>query len=210
VSSKPIRIRPSEPSDLDDLYNICLLTSDVGGDGTRLFSDPKLPGHLYVAPYAIFEPSLAFVAEGLGGVGGYVVAAFDTVAFQERLELQWWPALRDQYAEPSGETADSMSAAELRARRNIHHPRHIDPDLVRDYPSHLHIDLLPGIQGRGVGRRLIEALADALRGQGSRGLHLFVSDRNERAQRFYRHVGFTELPTEDPHTFVMDLANAPR
>jgi hypothetical protein len=114
VSSQPIRIRPSEPGDLDDLYNICLLTADVGGDGTRLFSDPQLPGHLYVAPYAIFEPSLAFVAEDSEseGVGGYVVAALDTVAFQERLERQWWPVLRGRYAEPSGEMAVGMSAAD--------------------------------------------------------------------------------------------------
>jgi ribosomal protein S18 acetylase RimI-like enzyme len=69
----------------------------------------------------------------------------------------------------------------------------------------MHIDLVPRMQGRGIGRPLIETLAAALRVQGSRGLHLFVGDRNKRAQGFYRHVGFTELSAEGVHIFVMDL-----
>jgi ribosomal protein S18 acetylase RimI-like enzyme len=205
VSSEPIRVRPVQPGDLDDLYRICLLTADAGEDATRLYSDPHLPGHIWAAPYAIFEPSLAFVAEDSEGVGGYVVAALDTTAFEQRLEQEWWPGLRARYPEPSAEMADGMSGAERLALGNIHRPWLVSADLVEGYPSHLHIDLLPRMQGQGAGRRLIETLAAALRGQGSPGLHLFVSDRNKRAQGFYHHVGFTELPVEDIHIFVMDF-----
>ncbi len=207
MSSEPVRVRQSRPGDLEDLYRICLLTADAGDDATRLYSDPQLPGHIWAAPYAIFEPSLAFVAEDTEGVGGYVLAAFDTVAFERRLEEEWWPGLRSRYAEPSAEMPQGMSEAERHARHLIHHPWRADRDVIGGYPSHLHIDLLPKMQGRGVGRRLIETLAAALRGKGSRGLHLFVGSRNQRAQGFYRHVGFTELPVSDVHIFVMDFTS---
>src|SRR5580700_2330225 len=91
------RIRPYRPSDLDELYRICLLTGDAGQDATPLYQDPRLLGHIFAAPYGILEPSLAFVAEDAVGVGGYIVGALDTQAFEARLESEWWPGLRGRY-----------------------------------------------------------------------------------------------------------------
>ena len=59
-----------------------------------MFEDPRILGHVFAAPYGLFEPSLAFVAEDEAGVGGYIVGALDSRAFEERLEADWWPALR--------------------------------------------------------------------------------------------------------------------
>jgi hypothetical protein len=95
------RIRSYRPADLEDLYRICLLTGNDGQDATSLFHDPKLLGHVFAAPYGLFEPSLAFVAEDTEGVGGYILGALDTQAFQERLEGRWWPDLRTRYPDPS-------------------------------------------------------------------------------------------------------------
>jgi hypothetical protein len=86
VESDQVRVRPYQSNDLDDLYRICVQTADDGEDGTSLFRDPKLPGHVYMAPYVTFEPSLAFVAEDASGVAGYVVATRDSLAFEQRLE----------------------------------------------------------------------------------------------------------------------------
>ena len=44
------RIRPYRPSDLDELYRICLLTGDAGQDATALYQDPRLLGHIFAAP----------------------------------------------------------------------------------------------------------------------------------------------------------------
>ena len=89
-------VRPYRASDLDDLYRICLQTGDNGKDGTPIFEDPRILGHVVAAPYGVFEPSLAFVAEDELGVGGYIVGALDSKAFARRLETDWWPALREQ------------------------------------------------------------------------------------------------------------------
>ena len=207
MSSDPVRIRGFRPHDLDDVYRICLLTADNGQDATSLFSDPRLPGHVYAGPYAIFEPSLAFVAEDSQGVCGYVLGTLDSHAFERRLERDWWPALRAAYPEPDPGAA--LSAPERYAIHDIHHPWGTADELASRFPSHLHIDLLPRLQRRGFGRQLIEMMTAALRERGSRGVHLLVGHGNRRAAGFYRHVGFTEFPATGLHIFTMDLASTP-
>ena len=64
-----------------------------------------------------------------------------------------------------------------------------------DHPAHLHIDLLPELQGQGWGRRLIDTLAGALRERGVSGLHLVASADNTGALAFYARLGFTPLPS---------------
>jgi ribosomal protein S18 acetylase RimI-like enzyme len=197
-------IRPYQSADLDDLYRVCVQTADNGQDATALLSDPMLPGHVFAAPYAIFESSLAWVAEDAAGVAGYVLGALDTRAFEIRLERDWWPALRVRYPEPR--PSDALSELERLTLQDIHRPFKADPELVSRYPSHLHIDLLPRVQGRGFGRRLIETLFAALRADGSSGVHLHVGSANVRAAGFYRHIGMTELPGAGGRVFAMKLA----
>ena len=74
-----------------------------------------------------------------------------------------------------------------------HHPDYLCPEPYEDYPSHLHIDLLPRAQGKGLGRSMIEQLIERLGAGGSPGVHLGVSTRNTRAQAFYQRLGFQEL-----------------
>ena len=78
-------IRDYASTDLDTLYAIALATGDSGSDASRQFLDPELLGHVYAAPYAIFEPELALVIEDQHGVAGYCVGALHTRAFEHRL-----------------------------------------------------------------------------------------------------------------------------
>jgi ribosomal protein S18 acetylase RimI-like enzyme len=190
------RIRPYRPDDLDALYTICLETGDAGEDATVLHDDLELRGHVFVAPYAVLEPELCFVVEDGPGVGGYIVGTFDTRAFEERAEREWWPALRERYADPDPSRMSDWTADEAMAFL-IHHPMTGDPAVVAEYPSHLHINLLPRLQGRGLGARLMDTFLDALRARGSRGVHLGVSPRNEGGIAFYRRYGFDELTSNE-------------
>jgi ribosomal protein S18 acetylase RimI-like enzyme len=187
-------VRPYRSDDLDALYRVCLETGDAGRDATALHHDPTLLGHVYAAPYALFEPGLAFVLEDERGVGGYVLGALDTTAFDARLEVEWWPALRGRYPLPPGGVPDTPDGLLIGM---IHRPHRRDPDVVATHPSHLHIDLVARCQGRGDGARLMTTLLDALRAAGSPGVHLGVSTRNERAVGFYRHLGFDELTADE-------------
>lgn len=203
------RIRGYRRDDLADLYRICLETGDRGGDATALFRDPDLLGHLYAAPYGLFQPSLAFVVEDRAGVAGYCLGALDSRAFEQRTEREWWPPLRRRYAEPDPASRDRWTPDEQLAHR-IHHPWRADDDLVADFPSHLHIDLLPRIQGGGYGLRLMSLQLAALRKRRSPGVHFFVNAGNRRALGFYRHLGFTELRAGEGYVLGMRLRERER
>lgn len=203
------RIRPYRPADIDALYQICLQTGDAGQDATSRHDDPTLLGHVYAAPYGLFEPSLAFVAEDESGVAGYIVGALDSTAFEERLEKDWWPGLRARYPEPPPDLPSERWTPDQRLAYIIHHPHRAADELAARYPSHLHINLLPRLQASGYGRRLIQTLTAALREQGSPGVHLSVGLGNQKAARFYEHVGFTRLPADGMNVFAMDLPQTP-
>lgn len=195
-------IRACRPDDVDALYDICLRTGDAGQDATELFEDPRLLGDLFVVPYAVLEPEHAFVLDdGSGRAVAYVVGALDSRAFEDRLEAAWWPAARARHAAPS--SADGIEGLFL---GYLHGPPRARDDVVASWPSHLHIDLLPPVQGQGWGRRLMETLFDALRADGSTGVHLGVAEANRRAIAFYERLGMTELRRDGiTRTFVQAL-----
>ena len=181
------KIRAYRPGDERALYDICLRTGASGEDATELYRDPNLLGEVYVGPYVRLAPTLAFVAEDDDGVAGYVLGAADTRAFELACEREWWPALRARYALgvfPANSPDDRLA-------RLIHGPRETSEDVVERYPAHLHIDLLPRLQGRGFGRHLLETLFDALRTGGVPAVHLGVGLANQRAIGFYERIGFT-------------------
>ena len=195
-------IRPAGPDDVDALYEICLRTGAAGRDASELMDDRRLLGDLFVVPYAALEPEHAFVLDDGDGLAvGYVVGALDTRAFEARLEAEWWPAARARHADPAG--LDSIEGLFL---GYLHGPHRAPDALVARYPSHLHIDLLPQVQGQGWGRRLMETLFEALRADGSTGVHLGVAEANERAIAFYAHLGMTELGSDGiTRTFALAL-----
>ncbi|PTA66649.1 GNAT family N-acetyltransferase [Deinococcus arcticus] len=186
-----VTLRPAREADRAALYRICLETGDSGQDASGLYADPQLLGHIYAGPYLSFAPDCAFVLEDAAGVGGYVLGAPDTAAFEATLAREWWPALQGVYPEPL--TPPEARTPDERLIWLLHHPRRTSQALLERYPAHLHIDLLPRVQGGGRGRALMTTLLHALRVAGSPGVHLGVGERNTRAQGFYRHLGFEEL-----------------
>jgi ribosomal protein S18 acetylase RimI-like enzyme len=197
------RLRPYRAGDHDAVYDICVRTGAAGEDATHLLRDPTLQGHLYAGPYLALAPELAIVVEDRGGVAGYILGVADTAAFEDRLEREWWPALRRRY--PAYRTDGDAVLDDLLIAL-VHSPARTRADLVAAYPSHLHIDLLPRLQGQGWGRRLIDTMVERLRATGSHGLHLGVATANTKAQAFYRVVGFTELDDDGfTVTFAMPL-----
>ena len=186
-------IRPYRAEDGDAIYAICLATGDVGQDASHLYRDPKLIGHVYAGPYSALAPELCFVLEDETGVGGYVMGALDTHAFENRLEAEWWPALRAQYADPV-----EIKSRDDRMMHLIHHLPRTPRRITENYPAHLHIDLLPRFHGKGWGRRMIDRWLAVARDKGSRGVHLAVGESNARAARFYKAYGFIEIERSGP------------
>jgi ribosomal protein S18 acetylase RimI-like enzyme len=186
-----MNIRSYQPRDLPAHYRICLATGAAGEDASHLTRDALLVGHVFAAPYAILAPQCCFVAEDEDGVGGYIVGAADTEAFEKRLEAEWWPALRSAYPPPPAQPPEWTY--DLTMMRRIHRPFRTPDRITNAYPSHLHINLLPHLQGHGFGTELIDRWLSRIREQGSHGAHLAVGIANPRAIAFYRKYGFREL-----------------
>ena len=201
-----MQVRPFRVRDTAAVYDVCLRTGDDGADSSGQTADPRLFGDVWVGSYLALSPGPAMVLQDDEGVAGYTVAALDTVEFDAACEATWWPPLRSRHQRPVG-TPEGWTL-DQRLAHLVHSPPRTPRWIVDDHPSHLHIDLLPRIQGGGHGAALMETMVDALRGAGSPGVHLGVGSANERARRFYRRNGFTEL-SADPETVWMGRRLAP-
>ncbi|ULH15390.1 GNAT family N-acetyltransferase [Deinococcus sp. KNUC1210] len=201
TTSPSLSIRPYRPTDLLSLYDICLRTGASGEDGTHLYRDPLLLGHYYAAPYATLYPDTTFVVADDTRAVGYVLGVPDTAVFAARCEELWFPVLRGLY--PLPDPADTSRDA--RMIRAIHRGVGIpDQPWLTQYPAHLHIDLLPGAQGGGYGRKLMQTLLAAMEARGVVGIHLGVGLTNTSAQGFYERLGFQVLERQ-PAALVYGL-----
>lgn len=197
------RIRPFRPGDEPALSEICLRTADAGTDGTGIFADDDLWGEVFVLPYAARHPDLAFVVEDDDGrVSGYIVGTPDTRAFEDWFAGEWWPRFAQRWPRPESE-GSRQDGTLIYA-----YGRHGGAESLGDtHPAHLHIDLLPHVQGQGWGRRLVDTFAEALRDRGVERLHLVASAANTGAIAFYTRLGFTRLPAgPGAAAFGMDLS----
>ena len=181
-------IRPYHPADLISYYSICLKTGDSGKDATGMYKDPDLIGHFYAAPYAVIEPDVCFTLTCDGVPCGYIIGTKDSEKFSKCCEIEWFPELRERYILPH-EDDESLDAGIVR----LIHKGQIVKDEVKEYPAHLHIDLLPVAQGQGLGRKIITTFTDNLKQLNVPALHLEVGKKNEGAVAFYERVGFHRI-----------------
>ena len=73
--------------------------------------------------------------------------------------------------------------------------------LYKQYPAHLHINLLPGYQGLGLGTELIHHFEEHMIRQGAWGLNLSTTNYNRKAVPFYEKLGFSlhqQIPFKHP------------
>lgn len=193
--STPLTVRPYRPEDADALADVCVRTGHDGGDARGHLRDPEVLPAIFATPYVAFDPGLAFVADDGKRAVGYILGTADTAAFFAAFRDRWLPTVAERFPEPAGPPEDADGAMRLL----LHHPeRMMDAEITRDYPAHLHIDLLPEAQRRGVGRRLMDTYLAALRDRGVPGVHLGVSTRNTGARAFYARLGFRELRPPEP------------
>jgi ribosomal protein S18 acetylase RimI-like enzyme len=192
-------IRAYQPADYEAVSEVCVRTAEVGGDARGLYVSDELMPDNFVRPYVRFAPELAFVVDD-GAVGGYVVGVADTRAFVEWFRRAWLPGYAATYEHVEPWTTKN----ELIIHLGYWPERMLIPE-VDEYPAHLHIDMLPRLQGQGWGRALIENLKDALRARGVPGLHLTMDAANTAARAFYDRLGFTELPSNTVEVPVLGI-----
>ncbi|AQX81179.1 hypothetical protein BWO91_15435 [Plantibacter flavus] len=184
-------IRAYRPSDRAAVAAICTRTGDSGADATGQFSTDDLLPDIYALPYVEHEPELALLVDAGSGPIGYILGTADTTAFDRWFIERWWPTVEGKYA--AAAASGAASEGERGIVRSATDRGGLAPELLAQYPAHLHIDLLPETQGMGVGRRLIDAFCELLAERGVPGVHLGVGVSNTGAQQFYQRTGFTRV-----------------
>ncbi len=195
-----VEIRRYEKKDRDAVVTICHRTGYFGEDAAPYFRDAELFGLLFTAYYLDYEPEHCFVADDSGKAVGYIIGSADTVAQREAFDRLIVPRIirraftKTLFRHPGdvwfllGLTDHAEYEKEL-----------FTPDLVTKFPAHLHMNVLPGYQRRGLGTRLMAKFLDSMAAAGAPGVHLVTSTENKKALPFYRREGFTvfkELPTK--------------
>ena len=187
-------IRLYRASDRAALYDICVRTADAGGDARGQYSNDDLMGDLFAGPYAHLEPRLTFVLDDGERVVGYIVGTADTAAFVKRYTAEWIPLVGDKYPVPP---PPPRTPEQDMVALHFWPERMLVPETA-GYPAHLHIDLLPEVQGRGFGRKLMNAFLGGAAAAGATGAHLAMLTVNVKARGFYDRLGFHQLAVPDP------------
>ena len=189
--SNPCQRRCFATSDKKALYQICLKTGDAGKDASQIFRDVNLLGDLYVGPYLEYPSGLAWTIEDEVGICGYVLGVANTLAYHRWHLNHWLPRIRKGRRLPEKDeddwTMDDTLLASLFEFEFDH------PDWLEQFPAHIHIDLLPRVQGRGLGTRFVREMLDAFCDQNCRGVHLGMHPENHKALSFYQKLGFEVL-----------------
>lgn len=189
VTGSSYRLREARDDDMEALYVISLMTGDAGADASGVYEDPKLIGQIYSVPYLVLSEGLCRVVETEQRVVGFAAGTVDTRRFEAALEARWWPLLRNTYPEPPLAARADWKADQRRAHM-IHHPARVPDAVVSAYSAHLHVNLLPEVQGLGIGPRLVKDMLLRFAGV---GVHVGVNYRNARALDFWRRQGFAPI-----------------
>jgi ribosomal protein S18 acetylase RimI-like enzyme len=195
-----VKLRSSNPNDLPGLLKVCLETANGGKGATHLHNLHDLVGEIYVAPYVLHEPNFAFTLEASNKIVGYVLGVLDTGRFESELNTQYWPATKAKYAA----LTQDLTPKDVSLIEELNKQGFSSDELISKYPSHLHIDIIESHQGLGYGKTMILHLLKALQDAGSSGVHLHMSASNDRANGFYKKLGFVEIHT-NANEIIMGL-----
>jgi ribosomal protein S18 acetylase RimI-like enzyme len=212
-------------SDRVDVYEVCRRTGASGADATGHYSDDDLLGDVYAGPYLAYAPDLAFVVRAASPesssnrlrpptgtpdratrVGGYIIGVADTAAFVDWYRREWLPGFCERHPHSGRPTGANPAYSEAQLLADGRNPERMLIPHLADYPAHLHIDLLPELQGTGLGRRLIDTLRAALRDRGVPGVHLSMDPSNTSARAFYDRLGFRDLPSSRPGAPLLGIS----
>ena len=182
-------IRPYQPKDKENVRMVCMHTGPMealqkeGPVRTTLLAT-------YCDYYVEREPENCFViTDDEDNAVGYIFCAQDYRPYREIFLRDYAPRTKGF---PPHQRVECLGAAIL--------PKFF----YKEYPAHLHIDILPEYQRMGLGTQLMDTLTARLRAMGVRGVMLGVGSKNEKGKNFYKKYGFEQV-CRIPFSIVMGL-----
>lgn len=102
------------------------------------------------------------------------------------------PPLRAACAKPNAALRSGWNADE-HCWHSIHTPDKVPDKVYTAYPAHLHMNVLPHAQGRGLGRGLLQAWIDKAVTFGASQAHIGAHPDNDKGLGFWRKMGFRDI-----------------
>jgi len=200
--NEEILIRESVRSDLEGVSEVCCRCGYGGDDiaDSGSFRDRRLFSMLFSRYYLLHELRTCFVAvpsDDPQRVIGYVLGCPDTARYDRLFRRTMIPRIAARAFLVTLWRYPRTFAELLRWQRG--NPW-LEANPAGDlFPAHLHIDILPEFQRRGIGRGLLETLEARFRGLGAGGIHLVTSNYHRKALPFYAKQGYRVI-REQRHT----------
>jgi Acetyltransferases len=177
-------IRRFKEKDREQVEQICIATAPEMAKKNELLQNAILNVFCYY--YIEQEKENCFVVENDENEAvGYVFCAKDFHTWEQKFEKIYLKGIENPIAE-------SIGKATINGLKPF----------AEEYPAHLHIDIHPDYQKKGLGTKLIDALKIHLDEHHVKGLMLSVGIDNEKGKNFYRKYGFTELKQEENEVFM--------
>lgn len=175
-----MKIRPYNAKDKENVRFVCL-NSDGPCKSSKRAKNFILS--VYCDYYIEHEPENCFVAaDDNDRAIGYVISTQNFDKFKEIYISTYYPKIKKW---------------EYRRRKSALRAIASQGKYKEDYPAHLHIDILPDYQHKGLGRNLMDALCDNLRQKDVEGVMFTVWHKNYNAIKFYEKYGFELIETKE-------------
>jgi len=191
-------IRRYRDGDRAAVYDVCVRTGNGGRGVAGLYSTDDLLPDTFAGPYLLLEPKHAYVVDDGDRAVGYIIGTPDTAAFVAAYRAHWIPLLATRYQPPPD---PPVTAEDQRLSGMFHPERMMHPELAA-YPAHLHINILPGYQGSGHGRALMDRFLASIAAAGARSCHLGVRVANTSARAFYARLGWQPIDVRGPEAWM--------
>lgn len=188
MSSVPV-IRSLRQEDREIVGQLAYQTGFFGLSAERYFPARPLFEFLWTGPYFQTAAPLGFLAERHGQAVGYVIGCASQAQYQRALlrtlPLGLWSRLHP--------FCPVWRSLRYLSRAAIFSPAHAN---WRQYPAHLHINLLPQARGFRLGEQLLQAYLNVLTERGVTGVQLSTTTENHAALGLYRKFGFQVLGSQ--------------
>ncbi|MBQ3128797.1 MAG: GNAT family N-acetyltransferase [Oscillospiraceae bacterium] len=170
-------IRPYEEKDKENVRFICLNSE---GECKMTPDEQKFILTTYCDYYIENEGINCFVAvDDNDRAIAYIICTEDFDSYRKVFVEEYIPRLDEDMVVWGGNARNGASVSTK-----------LQEKYKKDFPAHLHIDVLPEYHRQGIGHRLVDTLSAHLKEKGVRGVMLTVGAENIRGQSFYKKYGF--------------------
>ena len=184
-------IRPCQPSDEAAIRQICFDTALFGNSMRGFIDDIELITESIIGYHIRYEPESLLVAEDQGLVAGYLSGCRDTRRFERIYARKILPRVLLRFFSQGHWRKRNAWRLVLFGMRSAPQWKALHQTVSADYPAHLHCNVKPGMQGRGIGAALMDAFIGGLTARRVSGVHLTTA--TDAGKAFFARCGFQTL-----------------